>query len=115
MKAKKPNQIREEVRKQVAAQYKEEIERLKKLAATRWENYMDAMKRLAETHDENIKLKEQVSAQQDWIERLMEFIDMPEDERHDAIQKYIANRKMSEDFAAMFGPYFKVLNRLSLL
>lgn len=40
-KAKKPNEIREEVRKQMAAKYRDEIERLKKLANDRWENYME--------------------------------------------------------------------------
>ena len=60
-KAKKPNEIREEVRKQTAAKYKEEIERLKKLASDRWDNYMDATKRLADLHDENEQLKEKLA------------------------------------------------------
>ena len=62
-KAKKPNEIREEVRKQMAAKYKQDVEHWKKLANDRWENYMDATKRLADMNDENAKLKEQIEAQ----------------------------------------------------
>lgn len=115
MKAKKPNEIREEVRKQMAAKYKEDIEIWKKLAADRWDNYMDATRRLAELHDENGKLKEQIEAQKDWIERLMEFIDLPDEQRRDTVKKYVEDRQMSADFRALFEPYFKVLNRLYLL
>jgi hypothetical protein len=51
-KAKKPNEIREEMRKQMAAKYKQDVEHWKKLAHDRWENYMDATKRLADVNDE---------------------------------------------------------------
>ena len=115
MKAKKPNEIREEVRKQTAAKYKADIEHWKKLAKDRWDNYIDATRRLSDMNDENIKLKEQVEAQKEWIERLMEFVNMPDDQRGDAVKKYLTDRKMSEDFEALFGPYFKTLNRLFLL
>lgn len=115
MKAKKPNEIREEVRKQMAAKYKAEVEQWKKLAKDRWDNYIDATRRLSDMNDENAKLKEQVEAQKEWIERLMEFVNMPDDQRGEAVKKYITDRKMSEDFEALFGPYFKTLNRLFLL
>lgn len=108
MKAKKPNEIREEVRKQMAAKYKQDLDALK-------QSYIAAKNELGVVKEENLKLKEQIEAQKDWIERLMEFIDMPEEERHGAVKKYLHDRKITEDFNAMFGPYFKVLHRLSLL
>lgn len=104
MKAKKPNEIREEVRKQVAAKYKEEIERLK-----------NATKRLSDLNDENALLKEKVAAQQEWIERLMEFVNMPDEKRGEAVKEYVENRKMSEQFRELFKPYFDALNRLNIL
>lgn len=107
--------VREETRKQVAAKYKKDVEHWKKLAQDRWNNYIDATKRLADLHDENGKLKEQLAAQKEWIERLMEFIDMPDEQRHDAVKKYIQDRKMREDFKALFEPYFKLLNRMNLI
>lgn len=84
-KAKKPNEIREEMRKQMAAKYKQDVEHWKKLAHDRWENYMDATKRLADMNDENAKLKEQIEAQKEWIERLMEFVNMPAEQRGAAV------------------------------
>ena len=115
MKAKKPNEIREEVRKQMATKYKQDVDALKQRASDHWNRYIAAKNELGVVKEENLKLKEQIEAQKDWIERLMEFIDMPEEERHDAVKKYLHDRQMTEDFNAMFGPYFKVLNRLSLL
>ena len=115
MKAKKPKEIREEVRKQMAARHKQEVEDLKRRVID-WQNrYAAAKKELAAFKDENLKLKEKVEVQKDWIERLMEFMDMPEDKRHDTIEKYLHDGKVTEDFYNMFNPYFKVLNRLSLL
>ena len=99
----------------MAAKYKAEVEQWKKLAKDRWDNYMDVTRRLSDMNDENAKLKEQVEAQKEWIERLMEFVNMPDEQRGEAVKKYIADRKMSEDFEALFGPYFKTLNRLFLL
>ena len=114
-KAKKPNEIREEVRKQMAAKYRDEIERLKKLASDRWNNYMDATKRLADLYDENEQLKEKLAAQKDWIERLMEFVDMPDEQRSKAVKEYVENNRMSEEFRELFSPYFETLNRLNIL
>lgn len=114
-KAKKPNEIREEMRKQMAAKYKADVEHWKKLAADRWNNYMDATRRLADMNDENIKLKEQVEAQKEWIERLMEFVNMPDEQRKNAVNEYITNSRMSEEFRTLFGPYFEALNRLNIL
>lgn len=64
-KAKKPNEIREEMRKQMVAKYKQEVEHWKKLAHDRWENYMDATKLLADKNDENAKLKELIETQKE--------------------------------------------------
>ena len=114
-KAKKPNEIREEVRKQMVAKYRDEIERLKKLASDRWDNYMDATKRLADLHDENEQLKEKLAAQKDWIDRLMQFMDMPDEQRSKAVKEYVENKRMSEEFRELFSPYFETLNRLNIL
>ena len=107
-KAKKPNEIREEVRKQMAAKYKGDVEKWKSM-------YQTTMQDLGRKCNECCRLKEQVEAQKEWIERLMEFVNMPDEQRHDAVKKYITERQMSEDFKNLFGPYFKTLNRLFLL
>ena len=114
-KAKKPNEIREEVRKQMAAKYKQDVEHWKSMYQTTMQNFGRKCNECYRLKEENDKLKEQVEAQKEWIERLMEFVNMPDDQRHDAVKKYITERQMSEDFKNLFGPYFKTLNWLFLL
>ena len=65
--------------------------------------------------NENALLKEKVAAQQEWIERLMEFVNMPDEKRGAAVKEYVENRKMSEQFRELFSPYFDALNRLNIL
>ena len=115
MKAKKPNEIREEVRKQMAAKYKGDVEHWKSMYQTTMQDFGRKCNECYRLKEENGKLKEQVEAQKEWIERLMDFVNMPDDQRHDAVKKYITERQMSEDFKNLFGPYFKTLNRLFLL
>ena len=105
-KAKKPNEIREEVRKQMAAKYKQDVEHWRDM-------YHTTM--CYQLRDENIKLKEQVDAQKDWIERLMQFMDMPDEQRSKAVKEYVENKRMSEEFLELFSPYFETLNRLNIL
>ena len=76
---------------------------------------MDAAKRLADMNDENAKLKEQIEAQKEWIERLMEFVNMPDEQRGAAVEEYVEHRQMSEQFRELFSPYFDALNRLNIL
>lgn len=115
MKAKKPNEIREEKRKQMAAKYKQKIEQLEKYSSDMKNAYLDAVKRLDELNDANTKLKELTEAQKEWIERLMEFVNMPDKQRDAAVKEYVENRKMSEHFKELFSPYFDALNRLNIL
>ena len=112
-KAKKPNEIREEVRKQTAAMYKKEIERLKKLERDRWDNYMDATRRLADLRDENEQLKEKLAAQEDWIDRLMQFVDMPDEQRSKAVKEYVENKRKSEECRELFSLYSEKLDQLN--
>lgn len=114
-KAKKPNEIREEMRKQMAAKYKADVESWKELAADRGKAYADAVRRIGELEDENAKLKEQIEAQKEWIERLMEFVNMPDEQRGAAVKEYVEHRQMSEQFRELFSPYFDALNRLNIL
>lgn len=115
MKAKKPNEIREEVRKQMAAKYKQEVEDWRKTAneyRSKWAKVCDEMRDL---RDENARLKEKLEAQKEWIERLMEFVNMPDEQRSEAVKDYIEKRQMSQEFRDLFSPYFDALNRLDIL
>ena len=107
-KAKKPNEIREEVRKQIAAKYKQEVEDWRKTA-------QEYRSKWAKACDENAELKEKLEAQKEWIERLMEFVNMPDEQRSNAVKEYIEKRQMSDEFRTLFSPYFETLNRLNIL
>lgn len=113
--AKRPNEIREEVRKQMAAKYKANVEHWQNEAREWRQKWAMEKNRLSDLSDENAQLKEKVAAQQEWIERLMDFVNMPDDKRGEAVKKYVENRQMSEQFRALFGPYFDALNRLNIL
>lgn len=115
MKAKKPNEIREEVRKQMAAKYKQDVESWKQTAHERWQKVAALQDELAEVKEENARLKEKLEAQKEWIERLMEFVNMPDEQRSEAVKDYIEKRQMSDQFRDLFSPYFEALNRLNIL
>ena len=56
-----------------------------------------------------------IAAQKEWIERLMEFVNMPDEQRSKAVKEYVENKRMSEEFRELFSPYFETLNRLNIL
>ena len=114
-KAKKPNEIREEVRKQMAAKYKQDVEHWREMYHMTMQKLGHKCNECYQLRDENIKLKEQVDAQKDWIERLMQFMDMPDEQRSTAVKEYVENKRMSEEFRELFSPYFETLNRLNIL
>ena len=115
MKAKKPNEIREEVRKQMAAKYKQDVEDWRKTAQEYRSKWAKASNELSDLRDENAELKEKLAAQKEWIERLMEFVNMPDDKRSAAVKEYVQNRRITQEFRELFGPYFETLNRLNIL
>ena len=114
-KAKKPNEIREEVRKQMAAKYKQDVEHWKSMYQTTMQNFGRKCNECCRLKEENDKLKEQVEAQKEWIERLMEFVNMPDEQRSKAVKEYVENKRMAEVFRELFSPYFETLNRLNIL
>ena len=109
------NQIREEVRKQLAAKYKQEVEYWKDRTSYHSNLRREAQKKANVLEEENEKLKEEVRLLKEWNERLMEFMDMPDEVRSKNIKEYVDKGKKSEEFKALFSPYFNLLNRLSLL
>lgn len=106
------NQIREEVRKQLAAKYKQEVEYWKDLTKIHSSRRVAAEAALSKVKEENEKLKEEARLYKEWNERLMEFMDMPEEVRSKNVKEYVEKGKKSEEFKALFGPYFKVLNEM---
>ena len=65
-----------------------------------------------ELQKENEELKEKIYQYEDWIERLQEFIDMPEDVRKGEIEKMRADQKFKTYLAD--SNFFKMLSLFSL-
>lgn len=87
-------QIVEQTRNELARKYKGQIDALKKEFQSKQELYRYIGKRCDELERENEELKEKVVQYEDWIRRLQEFMDMPEDSRNIAIKKYLEHKEL---------------------
>lgn len=89
-------QIEAEIRRKMAASYNSHIESLKK----RIDIWADRATELAGECDllkiENASLKEQIRQYEDWNERLMEFMDMDDHDRKQAIVEWRTAGKYNE-------------------
>ena len=111
---KTPNQIREELRRQMAKQHNDEIENQKKLKMQYWEMFVKSDKKCCELKKENDELKEKVAQLEDWNRRLMEFMDMSDEDRKAAIQEYAANAELSEFCNAYFSKFTQLFGGMYL-
>ena len=111
---KTPNQIREELRRQMAKQHNDEIENLKKLRNQAWEQFSKADKEACRLKKENDELKEKVAQLEDWNRRLMEFMDMSDEERKAAIQEYQTNAELNELWGVYLGKFSQMFGGMYL-
>lgn len=91
-------QIEAQVRNKLAKQYNERLELANKGKAEAWKAFYGACKNNQDLREENERLKEKVEQYEDWIYRLQEFCNLPEDMRDKAIRKYTEEVKMQEEF-----------------
>lgn len=114
MKEKTPRElkkeIRETIRKEMRTKYEQEKENDRKRYEELWDRYQRQCDKANRLVEENTKLREKVEAFEDWNRRLMEFMDMPEAERGDAIKRYIADKDFEEALSNWIAPYSKFLN-----
>ena len=111
---KTPNQIREELRRQMAKQHNDDLARLREEKAKLellnndyWNRYQHAKK-------ENEELKEKVQQYEDWNRRLMEFMDMSEEERKAAIEEMKESARINGLLDTFCGGYAKMLGTFFL-
>jgi len=87
---KTPNQIREELRRQLAQKHSEDLENLRQEKKRVWDMFNKSEEKRKELARENDELKEKLKQVEDWNSRLMEFMDIPENDR----QEYVENLKI---------------------
>lgn len=92
-------EIEQTLRNKIANKYNEEREYQQKRYADLWDAYCRARKECDKYQQENEELKEKIRQYEDWIHRLQEFVDMPEDMRKAEIKKMQDDQKFSEYIA----------------
>lgn len=120
-----------ETKKQIKAQLINEVQRSYQQKMDNYENhisYLSGLFQREQAHvnelreknkaltDENLKLKNQVEQYQEWVERMQDFCNLPENERQTAFKTYLneieskteANETLNS-LGHMFSNYFKIL------
>lgn len=108
---KTPNQIREELRRQMAKNYNNDLENLRGLLKKQQLISNDYWQRYQRAKSENDELKEKVKQFEDWNNRLMEFMNMSDEDR----VAYVENLKKTKelnDIIKRFRFYGDLLGKL---
>ena len=95
------------LRNKLANKYNEEREYQQKRYSELWDKYMTACDERNKYKKENEELTEKVRQYEDWIHRLEEFVDMPEDMRKAEIKKMQDDQKFKSYLAN--SEFFKLL------
>ena len=109
---KTPNQIREELRRKMAANHENELERLRQENLDIWHRYRDVCKTNTELSAENEKLKEQVRQYEDWNNRLMEYMDLSEEDRKtefEILKLKLTNEQKLASFTNIYSKLFSLM------
>lgn len=103
-------QIVEQTRQEVVKQYKAKIDNLQERLNTANEKSSDYWKRYVTERNRADGLQEKVNQYEDWIRRLQEYMDMPEDAREKALEQERAKFVVNSKLDSMLGVYSKIFN-----
>ena len=112
-------QIREQERKRLMKQLEQKYSNLtneknyyKKLYHKQLEVTTKLRHENQDLKEKNIELEEKVLQYKDWVRRLHEFMELPEDQRSDAFKTYCEEMKRSQEFHDLTNVYLNMFNRL---
>ena len=100
-------EIEENLRNKLANKHNEYVEHQQKRYGELWDTGTGACRASDKYRQENEEQKEKIQQYEDWINRLQEFMDMPEDMRKAEIEKMRADQKIKTYIAE--SPFFKAL------
>ena len=100
-------EIEENLRNKLTNKYNEYVERQQKRYGELWDKWTEACRERDKYQQENEELKEKLQQYEDWINRLQEFMDMPEDMRKAEIKKMQDDQKFKSYLAN--SEFFKLL------
>lgn len=104
------NSVRLETRKKVAKEYTDKIERKEKEFSNLWDKYIKVLDKNAALSSENEKLKEENRALSEWKDRLLEYMDLSDDERKEMFRTEQLKRKADDALDRLLSsPYLSML------
>lgn len=103
-------QIVEQTRQEVAKQYKAKIADLEERLRRANNGMFSYMKEFGEQQIKINELQEKVNQYEDWIRRLQEYMDMPEDAREKALEQERAKFAVNSKLDSMLGVYSRIFN-----
>lgn len=98
-------QVKAQLTNEIAKQYAKREKSLKEYSISLEKRYNCAMEHMRKLENENIELKDKVEQYEDWIRRLLEFMDMTPEEREKYFAELQTRNKLNEkmtSFMTMF-------------
>lgn len=110
-------QLINELSKQYKQKYKDTIKTLQERLTQSNKVNKELTFQCNRLQNENDELREKINKYEDWIRRLQEWCNLPEDERTKAIAEYNKEfnefeftKEADEFLSKMFGPYINAMN-----
>jgi len=101
------------IRQKLAHQYNEKVKHYSESADFWNKKYQEEVSKRIKLEHENEILKEQLTSQNDWIERMQEFVNMPDDMRRKEFEKMKQDQESSAKFRQfMDSPFIKMYQHL---
>ena len=112
-------QIREAERNRIAKQYAQKITLLEKSIEEHSKLRVEALNKVQKTIEDNQKLreendglKEKIRVYEEWLDRMQDFCNLPENERMNAVRQYqskIKTNEVLEEITKEFSNYFDIM------
>ena len=114
------NEIRKELRKDMTKSFElkygylqDDLERYKKSYNESNERFKSYYKKYNEVKSENEELREKIRGYEEWVNRLMEFMDISDDDkRREAFKVYIEGQRNSNSLKGLLDSYSRLFRFL---
>lgn len=98
-------QIIARTRNEISKSYNDKIKDLENRNKRLLNDFVEILRKNRDLREEVDKLNEKICQYEDWINRLQEFCNLPEDARKDAIQKYKTEKKLNAQMSQLMNMF----------
>jgi len=98
-------QIIARTRNEISKSYNDRIKDLENRNKSLLNDFVEMTRKNKDLREEVDKLNERICQYEDWINRLQEFCNLPEDARKDAIQKYKIEKKLNAQMSQLMNMF----------